>query len=168
MRLPSRTLSCCCAHSLSRRPVSLLLLLERGVRAAPIHVQRDRDVAKFWLAPVALASASRFSAVELRQLQRLVEERREEFEEARNGFFMPEPDPRILEVSTTEDELQVVLADGRRLSTPLAWFPRLLHATSAQRAHFEILGDGIGIHWPDVDEDLSVEGLLRGAPAPSR
>ena len=76
--------------------------------------------------------------------------------------------PRAVEVSVTDDELRVVLADGRALSVPLAWFPRLLHATSAQRQRFELLGDGEGIHWPDVDEDLSVAGLLRGTPAPVR
>ena len=76
--------------------------------------------------------------------------------------------PRAVEVSVTDDELRVVLADGRALSVPLAWFPRLLHATSAERQRFELLGDGEGIHWPDVDEDLSVAGLLRGTPAPVR
>jgi len=81
---------------------------------------------------------------------------------------MPSVDPRIKEVTVTEDELVVVLADGRRLATPLAWFPRLLNATSEQRARFELLGEGVGIHWPDVDEDLSVEGLLRGARSASR
>ena len=77
----------------------------------------------------------------------------------------PDVDPRAKEVVFSEDELTVVLADGRRISVPLAWFPRLLRATHAQRRNFELLGDGIGIHWPDVDEDLSVEGLLRGNPA---
>jgi hypothetical protein len=57
------------------------------------------------------------------------------------------------------------LADGRTIIVPLAWFPRLLHATPEQRRRWELLGDGEGIHWPDVDEDLSVAGLLRGAPA---
>jgi len=81
---------------------------------------------------------------------------------------MPSVDPRIKEVTLTDDELVVVLADGRRLATPLAWFPRLLSATPEQRARFELLGDGAGIHWPDVDEDLSAEGLLRGAASASR
>ncbi len=81
---------------------------------------------------------------------------------------MPSVDPRIKEVTVTEDELVVVLADGRRLSTPLAWFPRLLSATPEQRARFELLGEGAGVHWPDVDEDLSVEGLLRGSRSASR
>ncbi|MCC7291126.1 MAG: DUF2442 domain-containing protein [Phycisphaerales bacterium] len=70
-----------------------------------------------------------------------------------------------MDVQFTDDEMTVALADGRRLSVPLAWFPRLLHATPQQRQKWELLGDGEGIHWPDVDEDLSVEGLLRGARA---
>ena len=56
----------------------------------------------------------------------------------------------------------LILADGRKISAPLVWFPRLLHATTDQRRNFEFLGDGEGIHWPDIDEDLSVAGLLRG------
>ena len=78
------------------------------------------------------------------------------------------PSPLAFEVSCTDDELVVHLADGRVLSVPLAWFPRLLDASAGQRAHWELLGNGEGIHWPDVDEDLSVEGLLRGTHAPQR
>jgi hypothetical protein len=74
--------------------------------------------------------------------------------------------PLAQEVRVTEDELVVFLIDGRTLSVPLAWFPRLLHAAPEQRNRLEILGDGEGIHWPDVDEDLSVAGLLRGARTP--
>jgi len=62
----------------------------------------------------------------------------------------------------------VSLVDGRRVSVPLAWFPRLLHASPAQRSNWQLLGDGEGIHWPDVDEDLSVAGILRGTPAPQK
>ena len=74
--------------------------------------------------------------------------------------------PRASEVSTTETELIVHLADGRTIIVPLAWYPRLLHATAAERANWKIAGGGYGIHWPLIDEDLSSEGLLRGAPAP--
>jgi hypothetical protein len=74
---------------------------------------------------------------------------------------LPSADPRARKVQVTEDELSVVLADGRRISVPLAWFPRLLEATPEQRAHFELMGDGRGIHWPEIDEDLSVAALLR-------
>jgi hypothetical protein len=77
-----------------------------------------------------------------------------------------EANPRAQDVSVSEDELTVSLADGRRISVPLAWYPRLLHASPEQRTHWELLGDGEGIHWPDVDEDLSVAGILRGTPSP--
>jgi len=62
-------------------------------------------------------------------------------------------------------ELVVTLVDGRVLSTPLVWFPRLLNASTDARQHFELLGNGEGIHWPDVDEDISVAGLLAGNPS---
>jgi len=77
-----------------------------------------------------------------------------------------EANPRAQDVSVSEDELTVSLADGRRISVPLAWYPRLLHASPEQRTHWEFLGDGEGIHWLDVNEDLSVAGILRGTPAP--
>ena len=71
--------------------------------------------------------------------------------------------PLAIELETSEDELTVSLADGRRVSVPLAWFPRLLNATREQRADFRLIGGGEGIHWPAVDEDISVAGLLRGS-----
>lgn len=76
-------------------------------------------------------------------------------------------DERVAHVETTEDELRVRLMDGRTISVPLAWYPRLLHATDEQRQNWEIAGGGFGIHWAEIDEDLSTEGLLRGAPAPT-
>jgi len=79
-----------------------------------------------------------------------------------------EVQPRAREVQVTEDELIVLLVDGRRLSVPLAWFPALVRATPEQRQRFELLGDGEGVHWPDLDEDLSVAGLLRGVRAPQK
>ena len=75
------------------------------------------------------------------------------------------PGERILGVRLTEDTLSADLADGRTITVPLAWFPRLLHATPEQRSHWQLSSAGFGIHWPEVDEDLSSEGLLRGAPA---
>ena len=77
----------------------------------------------------------------------------------------PNPGERVQDVRVTEDAISVDLADGRTITAPLAWFPRLLHATSAQRNNWKVGGAGFGIHWPDLDEDLSAEGLLRGAPA---
>lgn len=75
---------------------------------------------------------------------------------------------RVIEVAFSEDKLTVDLADGRSISVPLAWYPRLLHASSVERDNWEVAGGGFGIHWPDIDEDLSVEGLLRGAPSPRK
>jgi hypothetical protein len=72
-------------------------------------------------------------------------------------------DATAVDVMVTEDRLTVILADGRELSAPLAWFPRLLEATDAQRRKGRLIGRGLGIHWPDVDEDISVASLLRGA-----
>jgi hypothetical protein len=71
-------------------------------------------------------------------------------------------------VQFTASELVVGLTDGRTISVPLVWFPRLLAASEAQRAHWELLGNGEGIHWSEIDEDLSVEGLLRGISAPQQ
>jgi hypothetical protein len=73
---------------------------------------------------------------------------------------------RIKGVRISEDAISVDLADGRTISAPLAWYPRLLHATAQQRENWRIAGGGYGIHWPDLDEDLSAQGLLQGAPAP--
>jgi hypothetical protein len=76
------------------------------------------------------------------------------------------PGERVRDVRVTEDVLVVDLLDGRTISVPLVWYPRLLSATPEQRANRRIAGGGFGIHWPDVDEDVSTDGLLRGAPAP--
>ncbi|MBI4728765.1 MAG: DUF2442 domain-containing protein [Acidobacteria bacterium] len=68
-------------------------------------------------------------------------------------------------VSVTEDSLVVDLVDGRTVSVPLAWYPRLAHGTAQERADFRLIGRGEGIHWPLLDEDISVEGLLSGRPS---
>jgi hypothetical protein len=77
----------------------------------------------------------------------------------------PSPGERIVNVRVDEHTVSADLADGRTISAPLAWFPRLLHATPDQRANWQLSGGGFGVHWPDLDEDLSSAGLLRGAPA---
>jgi hypothetical protein len=69
-------------------------------------------------------------------------------------------EPRAVEVTCTSDALRVRLADGREVTVPLEWFPRLRAASIEQRAQYRLIGGGIGIHWPDLDEDISVEGLL--------
>ena len=75
-------------------------------------------------------------------------------------------EPLAVGLVVTENDLIVSLADGRSLSVPIAWYPRLANATPEQRQNWKILGPGVCFHWPDVDEDLSVEGMLLGAPAP--
>ena len=78
----------------------------------------------------------------------------------------PRIDAQIRSVRLTTDEVWVDLVDGRSVSVPLAWYPRLLDASEDERANWRISAGGYGIHWPDLDEDLSTEGLLQGAPAP--
>jgi hypothetical protein len=73
---------------------------------------------------------------------------------------------RVADVSCDAERLNVTLEDGRTISVPLRWYPRLASATADQRSRWEVAGAGFGIHWPEVDEDLSVEGLLLGRAAP--
>jgi hypothetical protein len=76
-------------------------------------------------------------------------------------------DPRIraLDVQVSDESLTVQLADGRTISAPLEWYPRLYRATPAQRANWRLIGEGDGIHWPDVDEDISTIMLIEGLPS---
>ncbi len=75
-------------------------------------------------------------------------------------------EPRIKDVRVTDETITAYLTDGRVISVPLAWSWRLSEATPDQRSHWEIIGDGRGVHWPEIDEDLSAEGMLSGIPAP--
>ncbi|NPV87583.1 MAG: DUF2442 domain-containing protein [Anaerolineae bacterium] len=72
---------------------------------------------------------------------------------------------RVQNVSVSEETLTVELEDGRTVLLPLAWYPRLVHATPAERSHWRLIGEGVGIHWPDLDEDISVENILAGRPS---
>ena len=74
-------------------------------------------------------------------------------------------EPRIISIEVTEDSIVARLVDGRMISVPLAWSWRLSNATPQQRDHFEIVGDGQGVHWPSIDEDISARGMLYGVPA---
>jgi len=84
------------------------------------------------------------------------------------GILALEADERIKDVQLSEETLSVSFMDGRTIIVPLAWYPKLFKATKEQRVQWQVSGGGYGIHWPDIDEDLSAEGLLRGAPAPRR
>jgi hypothetical protein len=82
------------------------------------------------------------------------------------GILALAADERVAGVEFTEDALVVSLMDGRIISVPLVWYPRLSNASPEQRANWRVSGGGYGIHWEEIDEDLSTEGLLRGSPAP--
>jgi len=73
--------------------------------------------------------------------------------------------PRVVNVSVTDDTLTVELSDGRTVSVPTAWYPRLVHATAEERQNWRLIGNGHGIHWESLDEDISVENLLAGRPS---
>jgi len=82
------------------------------------------------------------------------------------GTLALKADERVATVEFSKDFLVVGLMDGRQISVPLKWYPRLASASTSARSNWELCGGGYGLHWPDVDEDLSTEGMLRGAPAP--
>ncbi|MBD2180865.1 DUF2442 domain-containing protein [Aerosakkonema funiforme] len=82
------------------------------------------------------------------------------------GILAIRADERVKNVYFTEDKIGVDLMDGRTIAVPLVWYPKLLQATPEQRSKWEVCGGGYGIHWEEIDEDLSTEGMLRGAPAP--
>ena len=79
--------------------------------------------------------------------------------------FERRPAPAVTAVMVTDDAVQFELSDGRTVAAPLAWYPRLGHGTPAERAHWRLVGRGTGVHWPDLDEDISVEGILAGRPS---
>jgi Protein of unknown function (DUF2442) len=82
------------------------------------------------------------------------------------GILAIRADERVKDVYFTDETITVDLMDGRTIIVPLVWYPRLLNATPEQRLQWEPCGGGYGIHWEEIDEDLSTEGMLRGAPAP--
>ena len=79
--------------------------------------------------------------------------------------FERRPAPTVTTVTVTDEAVQLELNDGRTVSAPLAWYPRLIHGTPAERAHWRLVGRGVGVHWPDLDEDISVDGVLAGRPS---
>ena len=134
-----------------------------------VHVDRDDLSAKFWLRPIGLARNFGFSPKELRAEFRKYRRTRSGISWRHGmGILALTADERVADVKFTKDTLSVALRDGRTIMVPLAWYPRLFNATAAQRKNWRVAGGGYGIHWPDIDEDLSTEGLLRGAPVRGR
>src|SRR6266849_7235558 len=74
--------------------------------------------------------------------------------------------PRIISITVTDDTVSADLEDGRTIAVPIGWYPRLAHGTPAERANLQVSGAGYGVHWPDLDEDIGVEGLLLGKHSP--
>ena len=125
-----------------------------------IHVEQAERYAKFWLEPIELVEARGFRGSELRELTRLLKNIATSLSLPGMSTLASKPVADAVDVECTNDELIVTLVDGRRVSAPLAWFPRLLRATPKQRANWRLIGRGVGIHWDDVDEDISVRSLL--------
>jgi len=129
-----------------------------------VHVERENSTCKFWLEPIELARSHGFRARELNVIRRIIRARRAAILEACMNTAASN-DPRVQDVRVTEDEIIAHLVDGRVISVPLAWSWRLSEATPKQRANLRLIGSGQGVYWPDVDEDISVEGMLHGIPA---
>jgi hypothetical protein len=132
-----------------------------GQEPRHIHVEQAERYAKFWLEPIKLVESRGFRGSELR------ENCTQSLRNTATSLSLPgmstlasKPVADAVDVACTDDELIVTLVDGRRVSAPLAWFPRLLRATPKQRSNWRLIGRGIGIHWDDVDEDISVRTLL--------
>jgi hypothetical protein len=125
---------------------------------ALMHVEQAERYAKFWLADLSLAFSRGFRTGELAELRRLVFEHR--FRRSEMSTAAVRVEPLAVDVSCTDVALRVVLADGREIVSPLECFPRLQDAAPSQSAHWRTIGGGVGIHWPDLDEDISVAGLL--------
>ncbi len=153
-------------HDPAHWPVLAILLRHESNEPPHVHIDRDNATAKFWPRPVRLASAVGFSWSELRRLERLVQTHQQLLSSAGMTTSKSDEKDSIVRVRFATDRLSAELADGRVISVPLAWFPRLLNASAAERNNWQLSAAGFGVHWPDLDEDLSAEGLLRGARAP--
>lgn len=128
-----------------------------------VHVKKDREAAKFWLEPiVSLETNHGYRPYELNKVQALVEGNREHCwrHGMRSLVAETELEVEATDVRVTDETITVDLEDGRTISVPTAWFPRLKHATLKERANYEIWNDGIV--WPDIDADFSIQGLLLG------
>jgi hypothetical protein len=123
-------------------------------------------VCKFWLEPVVLSKNHGFTSKELNTIREIIYNNRKKIVEYGMSTAVKLQEVRIKDISVTEDTITAYLVDGRVISVPLAWSWRLSEATLKQRANYEIIGDGQGVHWPDIDEDISAEGMLYGVPAP--
>ena len=128
-----------------------------------VHVQHEHRVGKFWLDPVRLETSGAFEPSETRRIERSLERHQALLLESWHEYFSRDVGvPEVERVTVTEDALTAELSDGRTITVPLDWYPRLAHGTPEERDNWELIGPGEGIRWPDLDEDISVEGLIAG------
>ncbi len=140
--------------------IDFFFFSREGHEPRHIHVEQAERYAKFWLDPIELVESRGFRGSELRELHSIIAEHRASLSLPGMSTLASKPIADAVDVQCTDDELIVTLVDGRRVSAPLAWFPRLLRATPKQRANWRLIGRGIGNHWDDVDEDISIRSLL--------
>jgi hypothetical protein len=134
-----------------------------GGEAPHVHVERERSNAKFWIHPVVLARSHGFARSELLDIHRIVPENEQKFRKRRmTTLVIDESSLRAVGAQLTDDALVVDLVDGRSVSVPLVWYPRLLRASVKERQQFRLIASGEGIHWELLDEDVSVEGIVAG------
>jgi hypothetical protein len=167
-RVSTHMLGCRGANGFEERSIPCVFFQPRAERTSSRSRGPRRSIGKVLASAVAAGAEFGFTSTELRRVRTLIEENREELLEAWNGHTALSADERVRNVHVSEDKLTADLMDGRTISVPLVWYPRLLDGTSKQRSNWKICVAGYGIHWPDLDEDLSTEGLLRGAPTPAR
>lgn len=133
-----------------------------GTEPPHAHVRKGDAAAKFWLQPVQMAFAEGFNPAELRRIRELTFEHQTEFLRRwwHEYFAQHFSQPRARALEFVPDAFVVHLQDGRSLTEPLEWFPWLRDATPEQRSRYEFYGHGYAIHWPEIDEDISVPGLF--------
>jgi hypothetical protein len=125
-----------------------------------IHIEKADDSGKFWLNPINLAYSDGFSRPLLKRVHQLLKENR--FFSWRNGMNISiDKEPKASQLKFSEDSLIVDLTDGRTITVPLEWFPKLRDASDKDKNSWRFIGQGLGIHWDKLDEDLSVKGLLQ-------
>lgn len=145
-------------------PYRFFFYSQDGAEPAHIHVERDRNRSKFWLDPVRLQDSGGYRSPELVELPRwfkniVVFSLEPGMSSSARELLIP---PLATSVTVTDESLVVELNDGRTLTVPLVWFPRLQHGTQAERAEWRLIGHGEGVHWSALDEDIEIEGLLAG------
>jgi hypothetical protein len=119
-----------------------------------------------WIDPVRIAERRGFRAAELRDIERVVTENSVScWRLGMSSSAVEITLPRAVAVEAGERALTFTLSDGRSITIPLDWYPRLVEATPAERANWRLIGTGEGVHWPDLDEDISVESVVRGKPS---